>query len=75
MRLMSREKPRNLIHQFLQVFIVNDTIKEPTEQFKLHLGAVFSTNAGGGKLGGRTVSVVKITDDDRKMASILHSIC
>ena len=49
------------------MFIINDTVEEPTEQFRLHLGKVFSSNKGGGKLGGRNTTVIKIVDDDRKL--------
>ena len=52
---------------FPQVFIINDTMQEPTEQFRLKLGKVFSTNLGGGKLGGRNSTLIKIEDDDRKL--------
>ena len=49
------------------MFIINDTVEEPTEQFRLHLGKVFSSNKGGGKLGGRNTTIIKIVDDDRKL--------
>ena len=52
------------------MLIINDTIEEPTEQFRLHLGKVFSSNIGGGRLGGRNKTIIKIVDDDRKLIKI-----
>ena len=63
------------------MFIINDTVEEPTEQFRLHLGRVFSSNKGGGKLGGRNTTIIKIVDDDRKLkftsliSPIVYSYC
>lgn len=65
-------KPRETIKP-CKVFIINDTVEEPTEQFRLHLGKVFSSNKGGGKLGGRNTTIIKIVDDDQPVIKFMNT--